>query len=561
MSTAVFSAAPVVLDPNGFRLGPGTRRALRWSVYVGFLAVFAAMFHGLAQALAYANIDIIRYFPHLQNYYQGLTVHGVANALIFTFAFANGFLVLMVARSLSQHPRATLVWAMLGALVVGNVLTAYAVISGQATVLYTSYSPLQAHWAYYVGLALVVVSTWLALLIMVLMYRKWRAGRAGDRIPLLAYISLASYAMWGLASLPLAVLFLGINVPWTLGLLPLTDPLLSRTLFWFTGHAIVYAWLLPAYVSWYALIPRQVGGRVFSDSLTRFVFVLFLLLSIPTGFHHQYTDPGISEAMKFLHGVLTFGVFFPSLATAFSVMAALEMGGRARGGTGLFAWIKKLPWSDPSVTAQLMAMFTFIFGGITGLINASIAMNQVVHNTTWVPGHFHMTVGSAVALTFVGITYWLVPYLTGRRLWGPKLGVASTWVYTIGLLIFARGMISLGLEGMPRRTFRVEMPYDNPAWELGGILTGVGGTLMFIGLLFFFVVLFMTVFFGKKGEGPVDIPWSESLTAPARSGFEVHWDRIGLWLVVAIVLILLAYGPFFASYLPPHWISPGYRFF
>jgi cytochrome c oxidase subunit I len=561
MSTAVLTAAPVVQDPTGFRLDPGQRRAFRWSIYIGFLAVFAAIFHGFAQALAYANIDIIQYFPHLENYYQGLTVHGVANALIFTFAFSNGFLPLMVARALSRQPNRVLTWSMFGALVVGNVLTAYAVISGQATVLYTSYSPLQAHWAYYIGLALVVVSTWLALLNMVLMYRDWRKDHAGDRIPLLAFISVVSYAMWFLASLPIAVLFLGINVPWTLGLITHTDPLLSRTLFWFTGHAIVYAWLLPAYVSWYALVPRQVGGRMLSDSLTRFVFILFLLLSIPTGFHHQYTDPGISNTMKFFHGILTFGVFFPSLATAFSVMASLEMGGRARGGTGLFAWIKKLPWGDPSVTAQLMAMFTFIFGGITGLINASVVMNQSIHNTTWVPGHFHMTIGSAVALTFVGIAYWLVPYLTGRRLWGRRLGLASTWLYTIGVLVFARGMISAGLEGMPRRTFRVDMTYDNPAWDLGGMLTGIGGTMMFVGLLLFFVVLVMTIFFGKKGEGPTDIPWSETLTAPARSGFEVNWDRIGLWMIVAVVLILIAYGPFFVSYFPANWVSPGYRFY
>jgi cbb3-type cytochrome oxidase subunit 1 len=79
------------------------------------------------------------------------------------------------------------------------------------------------------------------------------------------------------------------------------------------------------------------------------------------------------------------------------------MGGRARGGTGLFGWIRKLPWGDPSLTAQLLAMITFVYGGATGLINASFSMNLVIHNTTWVPGHFHMTVGTAVALTLMGV--------------------------------------------------------------------------------------------------------------------------------------------------------------
>jgi cytochrome c oxidase subunit I len=105
-------------------------------------------------------------------------------------------------------------------------------------------------------------------------------------------------------------------------------------------------------------------------------------------------------------------------------------------------------------------MLTFVFGGVTGLINASHSMNLVIHNTTWVPGHFHMTVGSAVALTLMGVAYWMIPYLTGRGC-GAAAGARSSWIYTIGLLIFARGMISAGLEGMPRRTFRAQANYDS----------------------------------------------------------------------------------------------------
>src|SRR5690606_23804553 len=348
-------------------------------------------------------------------------------------------------------------------------------------------------------------------------------------------------------------------IPWSLGMTERTDPLLTRTLFWFTGHAIVYAWLLPAYVSWYALVPRQAGGRILSDPLTRFVFILFLLLSIPVGFHHQYTDPGITNAMKAIHGVLTFGVFFPSLATAFSVMAALEMGGRSRGGRGLFGWIPKLPWDNPSLVAQLVAMITFGFGGITGLMNASFTMDQVIHNTTWVPGHFHMTVGSAVTLTFMGVAYWLVPYLTGRGLWGRKWALASSWIYGVGVLIFARGMISAGLEGMPRRTFRAEAAYTNEAWDLSGALTGIGGTLMFFGILIFFIVIAVTVLAGRRGEEPKDIPWSETYITPSLTGWELRLDNLKLWTVVAFVLVLIAYGPFFISYLPPHSVSPGFQ--
>jgi cytochrome c oxidase subunit 1 len=544
----VSALTSTVIDPRGYELPASHKRALRWTLYIGYAALTAGVFHGLANALSYAQIDVIGTFPGLRSYYQGLTAHGVANVLIFTFSFSNGFLPLMTARALSRPLDGRLLWASFATLVIGNVLTIYAVVSNRASVLFTAYAPLQAHWTFYIGLALVVVSTWLALLAMLVVLRQWRRDNRGARIPLLAFVSVTSYLMWFLASLPIAVSFLGILTPWTLGLTDKVDPLLTRTLFWFTGHAIVYAWLLPAYVSWYALIPRQVGGALISDSYARVTFILFLLLSIPTGFHHQYTDPGIPTGMKVMHGILTFGVFFPSLATAFSVMAALEIGGRRAGGRGLLGWIRKLPWGDPSVAAQLLAMLVFVLGGATGLVNASYTMNQFIHNTTWVPGHFHMTVGTAVALTLMGVAYWLIPYLTGRALFSRKLALASSWIYTIGVLIFARGMISAGLEGMPRRLYRAQASYNNPAWDLGGMLTGIGGTLMFVAVLLFFLVVGLTIVVGRKGEGPADVPVSQTLTAPARVGWEVTLDRLGLWVLAAILLIAIAYGPFLLSY-------------
>jgi cytochrome c oxidase subunit 1 len=555
MSTAI------VQDPTGFQLPADQKRIIRWTLYIGYFALTAGVAHGLAQALSYAGINILQYFPKLTSYYQGLTVHGVANALILTFAFANGFLPLLTARALGRKMNGPLLHAGLWLLLVGVILAGWKLATNEASVLYTAYAPLQAHWIYYFGLVLVVLSTYCAAANLFITLHAWRKDNRGERIPLLAFISVATYAMWCIASLGIATSFIGFLLPWSMGILERTDPLLNRTLFWFTGHAIVYFWLLPAYISWYALLPRQNGGKLISDSLTRVVFILFLILSVPTGFHHQYTDPGISTTMKAMHAVLTFGVFYPSLATAFSVVAALEIGGRANGGRGLVGWIRKLNWSDPSVAAQLLAMFTFVFGGITGLINASYTVNQVVHNTAWVPGHFHMTVGSAVALTLMGIAYWLVPYLTDRKLWGRKLALWQSWLYTIGVLVMARGLISGGLQGMPRRTFIAEATYSTEGWGLAGVLTAVGGTLMTIGALLFFVVIVGTILVGRKGEGPKEIPWSETLTAPARSGWELRLDNIWLWVGVALLLVVIAYAPFAISYLPPNLVSPGFRIF
>lgn len=227
------SGASVVYDPAGYRIPPSQKRVLAWTIYVGYAALAAGVAHGLAQALSYAGINILQYFPLLRSYYQGLTAHGVANALIMTFAFANGFLPLLTSRALSRPLNSGLVWGSFVLLLLGNVLTAYAVVTNQASVLYTSYAPLQAHWTYYTGLVLVVVSTYVATANMWLALKAWRRERPGERIPLLAFICIVSYTMWILASLGIAVSFIGFLIPWSLGWLEFVDPLFNRTLFWF----------------------------------------------------------------------------------------------------------------------------------------------------------------------------------------------------------------------------------------------------------------------------------------------------------------------------------------
>ena len=68
----------------------------------------------------------------------------------------------------------------------------------------------------------------------------------------------------------------------------------------------------------------------------------------------------------------------------------------------------------------------------------------------------------------------------------------------------------------------------------------------------------MTIVRGKKGEIPADIPWSETLSAPGKGGWEMRLDKLAFWTVIAIVLVIIAYGPFFAGYLPPNFVSPGF---
>ena len=526
---------------------------------VALAALLGGVATGLLQALEYSGINLYpKLAPVVRSYYHGLSLHGVLNVLVWTTFFISGFLPLVTGWSLGRPLAGRgLGWIAFWLMTAGLVLAAVPLVLNEATVLFTFYPPMKAHWAFYVGLTLVVAATWLVTLNLGLTVRAWRREHPGERTPLPAFMSLVTFIMWTISSLGIAAEMLFMMIPWSLGLVKNTNPLLARVLFWFTGHPIVYFWLLPAYVSWYTLVPRQAGGRLFSDPMARVSFILFLLLSIPVGFHHQYTDPGIAQAWKFMHAFLTFCVFFPSLLTFFNVVASLESGARARGGRGYFAWFLKLPWGDPSLAAQVLSMLIFVFGGIGGLINASYNVNLVVHNTVWIVGHLHLTVGTGVTLTFMGVTYWLVPVLSGRALWRPRLALAQAWLWFAGMVVFSNTLHRLGLMGMPRRTSMGAVPYMQPEWKALLPLVGIGGMILFASALLYFVIIAMTAFVSKKAA--VERPaFAEALSGPADA--PAFLDRLAPWVGAALVLILLAYGHtiWHLTFDAP-FSSPGFR--
>jgi len=515
-----------------------------WHLIAAISALGIGGLLGLFQVLDHAGIDL---YPQLanvgvQSYYQGLTLHGVLNALVFTTFFITGFLNFAVSHVLDREPAVPMLNVSgFVIMLIGLLMATVPLLLNEATVLFTFYPPLKAAPTFYIGLTLVVVGSWVTGYALIATWRSWRKDHPTERTPLIALGSLVTMVLWQICTIGVAIEMLTMLIPWSLGLVEGIDPQLARTFFWFTGHPLVYFWLLPAYVSWYGMMPKQAGGKIFSEPLARLSFFLFLILSTPLGFHHQYVDPGVPVGWKYMHAILTYAVFFPSVLTAFNVAASLEIGGRARGGTGLLGWIRKLPWGDPSYAAQNFAMILFAFGGISGLTNASYSLNLAVHNTIWIPGHFHLTVGTAVALSFIGISYWLVPMITNKPLFSRKIGLAQAWTWFIGMALMSNALHILGLRfQLPRRTALAASGYVTPEMSLFITEEAIGGVILVVSGLLWLINMVGTVASKKVLESAVTMPVAEALESTPAPAWLDRWRP---WLAATVALIIVSYGP------------------
>ena len=515
-------------------------RLILANLWVAIIAFALGAMMAVMQALARAGIELP--FGTARLYYLSVTAHGVLEALVFTTFFIMALGYVVVETTLGRISGMRWAWGGFWVAVVGTVLTTLAILSGTSTVLYTFYPPLEAHPTFYVGATLLIIGSWVWCGVMIGSYRAWRAGHRDERVPLALHGMLTTVAIWILATAGLAVEVLVFILPWSFGLVDRIDPIVARTYFWWFGHPLTYFWLVPAYVLWYTVIPKVAGGKLFSDAVTRVVFVQFVLFSTPVGLHHQFTDPGIANGWKLLHTFTTYAIMFPSLVTAFTVIASIELAGRARGGTGTFGWIRVLPWGDPFFSGVALAMVTFALGGFGGAINAAYAMNAMIHNTAWVQGHFHLTVGTAVALTFMGATYWLLPRLTGRAIAFPRTAAVQPYLWFVGMQFFSIPSHIAGLMGMPRRIYTGEFQGVEAAqaWIPLVNLSAVGGVILFVSAVCYVGVIVGTMLVAPRGVFP-PIEYAESLVAPT-PGPSI-WDRLGLWSAVAVVLIVIAYGP------------------
>ena len=246
-------------------------------------------------------------------------------------------------------------------------------------------------------------------------------------------------------------------------------PLLWQHLFWFFGHPEVYILVLPPMGLISYILPRFCGRKLFGFKFVVYSTLALGVMSFGVWAHHMFAS-GMDPRLR---------ASFMAVSIAIAIPSAVKT----------FNWITTMWGGNLRLTAPFLFcagfVFNFIIGGVTGVFEASIPIDLILHDTYHVVAHFHYVIMGGIAFAvFAGIYYWF-PLFTGR-MYQRTLAKWHFWLTMLGTNLTFFPMILLGYAGMPRRyaTYDVAVgPVD--LFTLLHQLATAGAFVLAIGQLIF----------------------------------------------------------------------------
>jgi cytochrome c oxidase subunit 1 len=243
-----------------------------------------------------------------------------------------------------------------------------------------------------------------------------------------------------------------------------------------------------------------------------------------------------------------------------TVPGSFEAAQRRNGYTkGVFEWLRKAPWGNPAFSGTFLSLVMFGFiGGISGVVLGTEQLNVLMHNTLYVPGHFHGTVVAGTTLAFMAATYLVLPLIFQREIVWPGLAKIQPYLFGIGAAGISLFMMGAGTLGVPRRhwdiTFsdaELSFAHSAGAFLMMG-LNGIFAVLAALGGIIFVVVVVGTVLFGRKIVG------GHKLTFPLHSGGGATISHYGSAATVKLPGTIILVALFFAAFVLYYFINWKY---
>src|SRR5512138_2333810 len=484
-------------------------KLIRWNAVAGVVSLLVGGV--LALLIILTRWQAVHLLPP-DWFYLTLTAHGL-DMLVFWIIFFEITVLYFAGSVLLKCRLATprWAWAAFWLMVIGALVNNVAVFRGDSSVMFTSYAPMGAHPAFYLGLILFAVGALVALFVF---FGTLVVGRNektyNGSVPLVTFgaVTAAIIAVFTIAS---GAIILIPTFLWSLGLVNYIDSLMYRTVWWAFGHSSQQINVSAHVAVWYAVAAIVFGAKPMSEKVSRGAFLLYILFLQLASAHHLLADPGLTSNWKIFN--TSYAMYLAVLASmvhGLTVPGAIEVAQREKGfNKGLFEWLRKAPWSNPTFSAMFISLIGFGFlGGISGVMMGTEQLNLIIHNTIYVPGHFHATVVVGTTLAFMGLTYFLIPVLFRRELAFPTMAKYQPYVFGLGMSGVALFLMGAGTLGVPRRHWDIgfagnAFPYEFPgaAWLMMA-LAGISGLIAIVGGGMYLLITVWSVFLGKKIQTP-----------------------------------------------------------
>jgi cytochrome c oxidase subunit I len=272
------------------------------------------------------------------------------------------------------------------------------------------------------------------------------------------------------------------------------DVLLWQHLFWFFGHPEVYIIFLPAVGMVSTIVHTFARRPVFGYLALVLAMIATGVLAFGLWVHHMFATglPRLGES------------FFTASSMAIAVPSGIQ----------IFCWIATLWLGQPTMATPLLfvlAFFaTFVIGGLTGVMVASVPLDTQLHDTYFVVAHFHYVLIGGAVLPLMGAVYYWFPKFTGRMM-SDHCGRWTVALVFAGINLTFFPMHLLGLQGMPRRiyTYQADM-----GWGAMNLFVSVSALILVAGFLLFFIDAIRSASHGRRaGTNPWDAATLEWATA------------------------------------------------
>ena len=441
-------------------------------------------------------------------FYMVLTAHGI-DMLIFWIIFFEVAVLYFCSSTLLRSRIATprFAWLAYALMLIGAVVNNVAVFQGSSSVMMTSYVPMMAAPSFYLGLILFAVGALIACFIFfgtLVVARRERTYEGSVPLVTFGAITAAIIAVFTITS---GAIILIPTWLMSMGVIQSVDALVYRTIWWAFGHSSQQINVAAHISIWYAVAAIAFGAKPMSERVSRGAFLLYILFLQLASAHHLLADPGVSTAWKVVN--TSYFMYFAVLASmihGLTIPGAIEVAQRAKGlNNGLFEWLRKAPWGNPVFSGVFISLIGFGFlGGISGVMMGTEQLNMIIHNTIYVPGHFHATVVVGTTLSFMALTYFLIPVLFRREMINPGLAKYQPYLFGFSMYFFCLVMMGAGTLGVSRRHWDMAFSGAAQAYEWPGAayllmgLVGVAGMAAIIGGALYIYITVGSILWGRK---------------------------------------------------------------